>query len=145
MFIGNAMAGNDFFGYVKDNWTDIPAVVASAFILSSVVAGISLVIAAQTPRRAYSTVGILAAFVLTSTVAASVFEASGPDTGRFFLLLSPFHVARGSTFWIFGAHPGSGSQLERAGFSGALYVIDAVVFASLMLALLLRRYQRISP
>lgn len=145
MFTGNALAGNDFFGYAQDNWTDIPAVVASALILSSLVAGISLVIAAQTPRRAYSTVGILAAFVLTSAVAASVFEASGPDTGRFVLLLSPFHVARGLTLWIFGAAPESGTQFEQADFSGIVYALDAVASALLTLVLLLRRYERISP
>jgi ABC-2 type transport system permease protein len=145
MFVGNGLAASNFGDYLQDEWTDIPSILGSAILLSGLIAGIGLVIAAQTPRRAYSTVGILAAFLLTSVVGASVFEAADRDIGRFVLLLSPFHVGRGLTLWFFGAAPAAEAQLAEADLSGVTYAIDAALVALLMLALLLRRYEKISP
>ncbi len=144
MFVGNGLAG-DFGDYLQDNWTDLPAILGSAVLLSCLVASIGLVIAAQTPRRAYSTVGILAAFVLTSAVGASIFEAADQDVGRFALLLSPGHVVQGFTHWFFGATFDPDAQHAEADLPGVMYAIVAVLATVVMLALLLRRYEKISP
>ncbi len=83
--------------------------------------------------------------MIPSAVAASVFEAASPDVGQIALLLSPFHVARGFTLWFFAAPPEFGSQLAQADLPGVMYAISAASVALLMLALLLRRYERVSP
>ena len=145
MFVGNGLAANDFGDYLQDRWTDLPSILGSAILLSGLIAGIGLVIAAQMPRRAYSTVGIIAAFVLTTLIAGSVFEATDQNVGRFVLLLSPFHVVQGFTLWFFDAAPGRGSQLAEANLTGLVYAIDAASVTLLMLALLFRRYEKISP
>jgi len=145
MFAGNGLAANDFGDYLRDHWADLPAILGSAILLSGLVAGIGLVIAAQMPRRTFSTVGILAAFILTSTIAGSVFETTDQSIGRIALLLSPFHVVQGFTLWIFGASPDPGTQLAVARTSGAVYATDAASVTFLLLALLLRRYEKISP
>ncbi len=145
MFVGNGLAANDFGDYLNDHWTDLPAILGSAILLSGLIAGIGLIIAAQMPRRAYSTVGIIAAFLLTSIIAGTVFEAADQSVGRIVLLLSPFHVVRGFTLWFFGASPDPGTQLAEARFSGVVYAIDAASVTLLLLALLLRRYEKISP
>ncbi len=144
MFVGNGLAANDFGDYLRDHWADLPSILGSAVFLSGLVASIGLVIAAQTPRRAYSTVGILAAFVLTSVVGASIFEAAEWDVGRFVLLLSPGHVVQGLTFWFFGATFDPEMQQAKADLPGVMYAIDAAAVTLLMLALLLRRYEKIS-
>lgn len=144
MFTGNASAANDAFDYLQQNWQDVPAILASATLLSAVVSAVGLAIAAQTARRAYSTVGILAAFILVSGVAASVFAAAENDIGRVALLLSPFHLARGTTFWIFGAEPGPDSQFARADLPGVAYLLSLLAVTLAMLVVLLRRYQRLS-
>jgi len=142
MFTGNASAA-DTIGYLRDHRWDPPAILASALLLSCLVASIGLAIAAQTDRRSYSTVGILAAFILVSSMAAAVFAAAENDTGRLALLVSPFHLARGATLWIFAAAPGPASQLDRAGFPGGVYFLAALAVTALMIALVIRRYQRI--
>jgi ABC-2 type transport system permease protein len=141
MFTGNASAADNAFDYLKDNWQDLPAILASAAVLSSLVASVGLAIASQTPRRAYSTVGILAAFLLVSAIAGSVFEAADRDTGRVIVLLSPFHLARGTTLWLFGADLDPDSQFARADLPGSAYCITAVCYTLVMVGLLLRRYR----
>jgi ABC-2 type transport system permease protein len=144
MFVGNGLAANDFGDYLQDKWRDLPSILGSAILLSGFIAGIGLVIAAQTPRRAYSTVAILAAFVLTSVVGSGLFEAVDQDVGRFALLISPLHVVTGFTLWFFDAAPEVGSELAEADLPGIAYAIEAASVTLLMLALLLRRYGRIS-
>ena len=142
MFIGNGLA-DDFGDRLQDKWTDLPSILGSAIELSSLDSGIALLIAAQTPRRAYSTVGILAAFLLTSVVAADVFEATDPDAGRFVLLLSPLHLVQGLTRWFFDAPLESGSQLLQADMPTVMYALAAAAIVCVTLALLLRRYGKI--
>ncbi len=144
LFMGNGMAANDLTGYLQDEWDLVPPIMASALLISLLGAGIGLAIAAQTSRRAYSTVAILATFVLASTIAAILLEASDPDVGRFSLLLSPFHLVRGFTLWFFGVSPDAESQIARADLPGAIYTMSALLIASLTVILLLRRYQRIT-
>jgi len=144
MFVGNGLAVDDFGDYLQDKWRDLPSILGSAILLSGFIAAIGLVIAAQTPRRAYSTVAILAAFVLTWAVGAGLFEAADQDVGRFVLLISPLHVVQGFTFWFFGATFDPETQHAKADLPGVAYAIDAALVALLMLALLLRRYGRIS-
>jgi ABC-2 type transport system permease protein len=143
MFIGNGLAADDFWDHLQDKWTDLPAILGSAAELSCLDAGIALLVAAQTPRRAYSTVGILAAFLLTSAVGVGVFEATDPDAGRFALLLSPLHLVQGLTRWFFDAPLESGSQLVEADLPGVAYAISALAIICATLALLLRRYGKI--
>jgi ABC-2 type transport system permease protein len=145
MFVGNGLAANNFFDYLQDKWTDLPSILGSAIMLSSLIAGIGLVIAAQMPSRAYSTVGIIAAFVLTTIIASSVFELADQDVGRFALLLSPFHVVRGVSLWFFSAFPGDNEELADADLPAVTFAIDAALMTVAMLLLLLRRYARISP
>jgi ABC-2 type transport system permease protein len=144
MFVGKGLAGDDFGDHLRDTWTDLPAILGSAILLSAFIAGIGLVIAAQTPRRVYSTVGILAAFLLTTAVGAILFDAADQDVGRFLLLISPAHVVGGLTFWFFDASPDAGSELAEADLPGMFYAIEAASLAVLMLVLLRRRYGRIS-
>jgi ABC-2 type transport system permease protein len=144
LLVGNGLTVSDFGDYLQDKWTDLPSILGSAILLSGFIAAIGLVIAAQTPRRAYSTVAILAAFVLTVPVGGILFEAVAQDVGRFALLISPFHVVQGFTFWFFGATFDPETQHAKADLPGVAYAIDAALVALLMLALLLRRYGRIS-
>ena len=143
MFIGNSMAGNDFTGYLKDEWDLVPPILASGLLLSLLMAGIGLAIAAQTSRRAYSTVAILATFVLSLPIAVALLETTDSDIGGLSLLLSPFHLVRGFTLWFFDVPPEVGSELATADLPGALYALVAVMITVLTLIVLLRRYDRI--
>lgn len=143
MFIGNSMAGNDLTGYLKDEWDLVPPILVSALLLSLLGSGIGLAIAAQTSRRAYSTVAILATFVVTAPIAVVLLETTDSDFGRLSLLLSPFQLVRGFTLWFFDVSPEVGSHLAMADLPGGLYALVAVMITALTLVVLLRRYDRI--
>lgn len=145
MFVGNASAASDVPEYISDNWQDIPAIVGSALLLSCMVGGIGLAIGSQTPQRTYSTVAIVAVFVLGTGVAASFFEAAGASSGKYALLLSPLHIVDGFTYWFFGeAHTAQDNdQIAEAGIAGSVYALDAAIISIACVLFVIRRYKRI--
>jgi ABC-2 type transport system permease protein len=146
MYVGNVAAATDVWGAVRDTWEDIPAILASALLLSVLIAGIGVAVSSQTTRRSYATVTIVAVFVLATGISTAIFESAGPDDGRYALLFSPFHVVRGMTLWVFGVSPAlhEEEQLYEADFNGIVYAIDAVIVSLACLALVIRRYRNVS-
>lgn len=141
MFIGNGFANDDTTGYFKDNIDQVFPIIASAVVLSIFVSAVALAIASQTPRRAYATGGIIAAFVLSSTIASILFATIGHD-GRWALLLGLDQLMQGATYWIFNATPSD--ELADADVPGALYFLVLAAITAACTWYLIRRYQRMS-
>jgi ABC-2 type transport system permease protein len=143
MFSGNAAASDDVLDWIQDNARDLPAILVSGVLLACLVAGIGLTVAAYVTRRAYATVAIAAVFLLSSVIAAAVFEAAGADTGKYVLLLSPFHIAQGMTYWLFGGLSDDNDQIFEADLFGGVYVLASIVISAVTLALLVQRFRRV--
>jgi ABC-2 type transport system permease protein len=144
LFVGNAFAGNDTLSYMQDNWRDIPRVLATATAISLLFASLGLAIAAQTPRRAYSTGAIIFALSVMWVVGQVVVEATDETYGRFALLISPLHLMRGTVLWVFHVTPGSQTAFGLADFNLAIYGVACLAAIGAATFLLLRRYERIS-
>lgn len=140
LFIGNAFAGDDPVGFVRDNWDDIPSIIASALFVSGTMAAIALAIAAQTPRRAYATGGIIATFVITGAVGAIVADTAG----RYGIFLSLFDIIRGATLWLFDASPDPDDPLAKYDFPGVVYFLVGVGLAAVAGWVLARRYAKVA-
>lgn len=142
LYIGNTFSGTDSLAYVKDHWADIPRIFGSSIADTAVMASIALVIAAQTPRRSYATVSVIAAFVVTSILGAIFVEDVG-GAGHIAALLSPFDLLRGLNLWIFNATADGGVVVD-ANIAGWVYGAAAVVVFAVTTGLLLRRYEELS-
>ena len=143
LFVGNGVALDDLGGYVENQWEDLPAAAASAILICLLFAGIGLAISAQTSRRAYSTIAIIATMVISSVVGITLVESIEGDAGRYGILVSPSNIAEGLTYWFFNAPPDPEEQLAKAHLWGGVYALTAVAISLLCLALVLRRYRTI--
>jgi ABC-2 type transport system permease protein len=143
MLSGNAAASEDVFEYVQNNARDVPAILLSGAMLAGLATGISLAFAAYVTRRAYATVAIAAIFLLSTVIAAAVFEAAGPESGRFVLLISPFHIAQGLTLWLFGGNSDDNEQIIQADLPGPMFIIAAVVMTAIAVYLLVQRFRKV--
>jgi len=143
LFIGNGVALDDLGGYVEDQWSEVPAAAASAILICLLFAGIGFAISAQTSRRAYSTIAIIAVMVISSVVGITLVESIEGDGGRYGILVSVFSIADGLTFWFFDATPASEEPLAKADLWGGIYALTAVAVTLVCLALILRRYRTI--
>ncbi|MXW26901.1 MAG: ABC transporter permease subunit [Dehalococcoidia bacterium] len=141
MFLGNALVGDSFTGYFKDEWRQIGPIVAAGVLISLFLASIGLIIAAQTPRRAFATVGILAPFLLLTFISSALVSNIDNIVGRLGIFLNPLAVMDGFTRWLFNAESDGGPLMEAA-FAGGWYFAFALALATIAVALLLRHYQR---
>jgi ABC-2 type transport system permease protein len=142
LYIGNMFAGSDSLAYVKDNWADIPRIFGSSIADTVVMASISLAIAAQTSRRSYATVGVIAVFIVMAVLGAILVEDVGGG-GRIFALLSPFDLLQGLNLWIFHATTDEGVVFD-ANLAGWVYGLASLIVAGGATALVLRRYEELS-
>lgn len=142
MFLGNALVGDSFTGYFSDEWKQIGPIIGSGIAISALLAAIALIIAAQTPRRAFATVGIIAPFLLLTFISSAFVFNLENLVGRLGIFLSPFGVMNGLTHWMFGASSQVGDDLQRADFAGGWYFLFALALTAIAVALLQRHYRR---
>lgn len=153
VFLGNALAGEDSAGYLRDNWRDTAPILASGAMLSLFMASVALAIGSQTSRWQLASGGVIAYFAITfviSSILVHTFETGPP---RYSFLVSGFHVIRGSTLWAFGSTPtlnangdseGLSSDLALADVPLLLYGLAAGVTVAVALFILHRRYRRMA-
>lgn len=149
LFVGNALARKDAFGYLGDNVDDVLPILAAGLLISALLASIGLAIACQTYRRTYSTGGILALFMVGGGLAGTLANALDGEPRRFGVLLSGLHVMRGLTYWLFGLTPstfdgGRGGDLAQVDLPGQLYVIGAIAFSVVAAGVVVWRYRKIA-
>ncbi len=152
LFIGSTLVDDDPMGYLKDHWRDIAPIVGSATLIGLFTASVGLSIGCMTPRWPLASGAIIAYFAISFVMGSAFVEGFHDGPTRYFLLVSGFHVIRGSTFWIFGETPtrplfgesgGMTDQLALAGLHTGFYVLAAIVIIGLALLVLRRRYERI--
>jgi ABC-2 type transport system permease protein len=143
LFFGNALSGNDAGGYLKDNWKDIPRIVAAGVALAAMMAAVSLAIAAQTPRKAYSTVAVVAFFVVTFPIVAILVNGIGGG-GDWTVVLSPFDFLFGTSLWLFNIDPNPDSTLGNAELAMWVYPVTTLVYTVVCGFLVVRRFEQVA-
>jgi ABC-2 type transport system permease protein len=144
LFLGRALATDSVPDYLSDNANDILPIVVTALLLSALTGLVGVAIAAHTGRRAYATIAILAAFVLTGIFAEVLAETSGTGGARIGALVSPFDVSEGFTYWIFDEPLTEGSTVEDANLQGWVWGAAAGAYIAALSAIIFRRYERIA-
>lgn len=151
LYLGTALVRSDPVGYFFDHLDQPGPIVASALVISLQVSGVALAIAAMTPRRAYATGGIVAFWFIADGLGSLIASVSqGPTTlsaselawTHYGVLLSPSLVGNGAVSWFFGT--GGDAIMQQVNLPGWWYVVAALVYAGVGLAVVLRRYSRIA-
>lgn len=143
IFVGLTLSSEDLVEGLGENLPEVLPIVAQGTLLAALFASLSLAIAAFTPRRAYATAAIIAAFIIPPIVAEIAREATSRDVARWFVLASPPDVIRATNAFLFDISPDS-AVLVAARHPGELYLAVAAVGIAVCAAILVRRYQRIA-
>jgi ABC-2 type transport system permease protein len=145
LYIGNGMAGDDLWGYISEEWDLLPPIVLSALMISTVIAGAGLAIAAYLPRRSYSTVAILAVFAVPLAVSGILIGTVDPDLSRYGLLFSML-MFDGVTLWLFDVTPTASDygHLRDADFHGSVYFLAAMAWIAVTAAILVGRFRSVA-
>ena len=139
LLVGNGLASNDLAEYVGDNWEDMPRTIASGVGIAVAMGAV----AAQTSRRAYATIAVVAWFLVTWPI-SGILVAEVGGAGRAAALLSPFDFVYGATLWVFGVEPDRDSVQDLAGIPLWGYGAAVAAYAGAGTALVIRRFGRIA-
>ena len=140
---GLTLSAPDLGEGLADNVPKLPPILAQAFVLSALYGSLSVTIAAFTPRRAYATAGIIAAFLIPPVVAEITREIASRDVSRWFVLASPPDVVSATNAFLFDIRPDS-SAVAAADHPGELYLAVALAAVALLTVVLVRRYRRLA-
>ena len=143
LFLGRVLVASDLVEGLTDELPNLPPLAAQALLTSGLLGSISMAIAAFTPRRAYATVGIIAAFLIPTIVVALVIGTLSGSVADWVVVLSPVDVLDGSNAALFHASADSES-VRSADLDGLVYVVTALVGIALAVGVTIRRYLRIS-
>lgn len=144
LFIGNALAVDDFGGHAAENWDLIFPIFGTALFGSWLLASIGTFIGAQTSQRAFATVGILVAFLLPLTVALVVIQEIDGGWTDLFVFISPLDLVDGVTYWMFRVDTEPmDSIVAMTDYALSWYAVAGAAFGLVCTGLLLRRYQRV--
>ena len=141
LYVGNGFATNDAWGYVRGEWDQAFPISGSAVLLCAFVGSFSLAIASQTSRRAYSTIAILAIFLLTVAVAAIMTELADKWVAAPAVVVSPFDIIYGFTRWMFRADLNPEESVAKLGFDLVTWFVVAVAWTVVSVVVLIRRYE----
>jgi ABC-2 type transport system permease protein len=143
IFAGRVLAARDVPAALATNLSSIPPIVGITVIVALVLGGISLAIASYTPRRAFATAAIIAAFIVPPIVAGIVADLSGGLVATVAALLDPVDLLDGANSWLFGRSPGS-DVLAAGGLPRDSYVPVLLVYGLITVVATIRRYLRIA-
>ena len=137
--LGAILAAPDPLAGLQKDLPDVPRYLLVASLASAVLGGVSTVIAAWTPRRAYATAAIIAIFIIPPIVVALMAELAVGDAARVLGLASPGDILDGVNAAVFGA-VSPNPTIVAANLPGWTYLAAAVLLTAACVVLVLRRY-----
>jgi ABC-2 type transport system permease protein len=143
LFVGRILVADSPIDGLTRELPSLGPLLAQAVLTAGLLGALSMVISAFTPRRAYATVGIIAAVIIPTIVAALLAEEVLGSAGSAIVLLSPGDVLDGANAALFGSSPDS-PILREAGLPGVAYIVSAVIGILVAVGLTIRRYLRIA-
>jgi ABC-2 type transport system permease protein len=124
MFGGNWLGSSDALEWVKQNGDDVAPIIASGLLICVMFASLGIACAAFAERRSFAALSVLVLFIVPFAVVQIVTSVSDGDASRYIVLLSPFHIVRGFTLFLFDAFPAVTSQSHEGNPSDVLAFVD---------------------
>jgi ABC-2 type transport system permease protein len=142
--LGSVLAAADPVTGFGDDLPDIPRYLAVSIVGSGLLAAVSAAIAAWTPRRAYATAAIIAVFIIPPIIVALIANLAVGDLAQALVLLSPGDVVEGLNAAVFGTIAEGSPAVVAANLPGWTYVASALIGIGACLAIIVRRYLRVT-
>lgn len=144
LFVGQVLLATDVLKGITDDLPALAAAVAQAALTAALLGGLSMAIAAFTPRRAYAVAGIIALFIIPNIVAGIVAGLGSVDIGRWLVLLSPTSVLDGTNAILFDTPRGGQFDGVALAIPDAAYLVAATIGIVGSVAVTIRRFQGIT-
>jgi ABC-2 type transport system permease protein len=142
--LGNAVATDDLTQYLQDNLDVIPPVLVTSAVVAIFMASLTMAISIFAMRRAFATGAVIAVFVIFTAMGGIFVDTLEGSARQYSLIVSPIGLLEGMVYWVFGATPLSDSAIAEADLPGGYYLLAALFYTAIGLAVFFRRILRMS-
>jgi ABC-2 type transport system permease protein len=143
IFFGLSLSAEDVAAEFGRELAFAPAILGQAMILAGLLGGLSAVVSAFTPRRAYATAAVIVFLAVTPIISTVLIELGTTTLATLLVVLSPADILDATNAWLFDRRPESGavifSDLPLEAFG-----LAAVLISAACLAILVWRYRGIA-
>jgi ABC-2 type transport system permease protein len=143
IFFGLILSAEDVAAEFATEVGFLPGIVGQALLIAGLLGGISTVVSAFTPRRAYATVAIIVILAVTPLAARLLIRLGTTDLATLLVLLSPGDVLDATNAWWFGQSPES-TAVFMSDLPLEAFLVAAAALSIACVAILAWRYRRIS-
>lgn len=148
MFLGAAFTTGDGMRGVWNELLDLLPGLLYAGLWAVVFASIGLLVASLTGKRAFAAGGIVAVFLMTTPIVATLSVMPSRAVNELAFLASPSTLVQGVGVWSLGdlliTEDGAGQAESLIGDFGPVYAVAAVLLVAACVTLLLARYRKVA-
>jgi ABC-2 type transport system permease protein len=137
LFVWNALDARDTGAWLGDNWDVLPRFLLAGLLVGVAFTSLALFASSFTARRAYASIGALAALFIGSAIGGIAEDSFTGGLSDALSLASLPQVIVDSVHWIFG------DELDDRPVSGAVSTLWLAGLSVVLAALLLRRTERV--
>jgi ABC-2 type transport system permease protein len=142
LFLGRVLLATDVVDAFQRDLPSVPPVLAEGLLVALLYGGLSMVVSAYAPRRAYAVAAIIALFTIPGVITDVVTGLGSSTVGDLLSLISPGFVLERTNAWLFGVE-GNASvffvELPEIAYFAAVLVGVVASFA-----ICIRRFRTIS-
>ena len=142
LFLGRVLLTTDIPKAIGDDLESVAPVLAQSALAAGLFGGVSMVVSAFTPRRAYAVAGIIALFTIPNVVAGIVVGLGSSTIGTWLTLISPTSILDGTNAFLFDTR--LDSDFFFVDLPGIAFVAAAGVGIVGSIAIAVRRFARIA-
>jgi len=142
LFLGRVLLTTDIPKAIGEDLPSVGPVLAQSALAAGLMGGVSMVVSAFTPRRAYAVAGIIALFTIPNVVAGIVVGLGSSTIGTWLTLISPTSILDGTNAFLFDTR--LDSDFFFVDLPGIAFVAAALVGIAGSVAITLRRFARIA-
>jgi ABC-2 type transport system permease protein len=141
IYLGAIFTRTDGFHGAMLELGDMGPGLGGALIRALILAGIALLVASLSGRRAFAAAFIVGVFVITAPVVGILSVLGNETLSKLAFLVNPMTLLSGFEQWVFGADPNT--RLPIGDF-GPLYGVGGIALLALTVGLLLARYRKVA-
>jgi ABC-2 type transport system permease protein len=142
LFLGRVLLATDVVAAFQRDVPSIPPVIAEGILAALLYGGLSMVVSAYTPRRAYAVAGIIALFTIPGIITGIVTGLGSSTAGDLLTLISPGFILERTNALLFGVS----GDFDTTFVSLPDWAYFAAVIVGIVgsFAICIRRFQTIS-
>ncbi|MGI9627894.1 MAG: ABC transporter permease subunit [Longimicrobiales bacterium] len=145
LLVGRVMGSPDPVGYLNENWTDVPKILASGAAMAVYTTTLGLLVAAFTKRRWYASVFLVGLFAVTTPFTAGLSQEIGGPVGQWISMFNLSNIPVHVNDWIFGEQSEITSVAPAAELPTGVLVGWYCLWVIVPASILWLRYRKLSP